>query len=186
MTAAKSSKAKSATKPKSANKEIAKSKAAALRESQDVARTFMLGKLMSAAVARLKAMPDPWALMKKTDQDFHLRALKEECTKAVTECVRLISSDNRTNFLCTLDSVQFKADGVKAQLSMLNEGFAHDLADAAGGSVLIVIEDGKRYLSDEGVPVGEDDQKVLFDGLPPAAPKEQPPKPSDAAPGPTA
>lgn len=164
-----------------------KKKERVTRPTQEIAREFLIGKLMSAALARINALPDPWKLLKKSEQEFHLKMLREECTSAVREVVKVIAGDNRTSFTCTLDAVSFKADGVKASLSMLNEGFAHDLADAAGASVMIVIEDGKRYLSLDGIPQPEEDQKVLFDGLPPAdsskpAPKSAPPKPPEGGP----
>ncbi len=63
----------------------------------------------------------------------------------------------------TARKVNFGEDGVTATLELANTPEAHDLADRAGHTVLVINEDGRRYLGGEDVVKAEPDGKALFD-----------------------
>ena len=91
-----------------------------------------------------------------------LSEIAEDCREAVMDAVEIIASDYRVTFRAGVDKVEFKADGVKASLAMHNTEEAHALADSAGKTVMIVIEDSSRYLDIGDATEGEPDQKPLF------------------------
>lgn len=133
--------------------------------SREMAAEFLLGELIKAASKRFKALAVPYMGLKEHEQTTLMREIDADIRRAVREAVDVIATDNRSLFRAACESVNFKPDGVKATLTMANTEGAHDLADYAGRVVLIVIEDGKRYLDvDTSEQVrGEDDQKALFD-----------------------
>jgi hypothetical protein len=132
-------------------------------ETNKFAAEFLLGELIKAASKQFKELALPWHSMSQTEQETVLHRLKEDCWTAAKKAIICIASDNRVNFRAEVKSVQFLDGEVKAQLVMVNTPEAHDLANAAGGHVTIVIEDGKRYLEVGDACDGEPDQHALFD-----------------------
>ena len=130
---------------------------------RQIAAEFLLGELIKASSKRFKSLAVPYMEMKQSEQSTLLRAIEDDVREAVREAVEIIASDYRVVFRASCESVVFKADGVKSQLTMHNTEAAHALADAAGNTVLVVIEDGSRYLDAGDATKGEDEQKPLFD-----------------------
>ncbi len=131
-------------------------------ETIDYARQFLLGSLIKAATARFRAQVLPWGSLKKTEQETLLQDIQDDIYDAVRDAVEIIASDDRTTFRAICKTVAFTEEGVKAQLSMANTESAHALADAAGKTILVVIEDGGRYLEVGDATDAEDDQRPLF------------------------
>ncbi len=129
---------------------------------KDTAAEFLLGELIKASSKRFKSLAVTYMDLKQSEQEALLRDIAEDCRNAVKEAVEIISSDYRVVFRAGVDKVEFKADGVKAALAMHNTIEAHALADAAGHTVMIVIEDSSRYLEVGDATEGEPDQKPLF------------------------
>lgn len=132
-------------------------------ETESFARRFLLGELIKACTARLKAQPIAYGLMPKKKQEELLAEIAEDVREAVRIAVQVIASDNRIMFQANCASVTFKDDGVKATLEMANTDYAHSLANAAGRAVLVVLEDGSRYLNEGDSLIGQDDNRPLFD-----------------------
>ncbi len=133
----------------------------AAKNALDIAREFMLGELMQAAMKQLRSLDKPYLRLPENDQKKIIREVEEDCQKAIKRAVEIIASDDRTRFLATVEQVTFK-DGVKAVLTMANTEASHELADTAGGSVLVVIEDPYRYLrGSEGKPTSDSEQNPL-------------------------
>ncbi|QIY81472.1 hypothetical protein [Chromobacterium violaceum] len=133
-------------------------------EGTAFASEFLLGELIKAATKQLKELAIPWRSMSQLEQENVLAKVKDDCWQAASKAVICVAADNRINFRAEVKSVQFLEDGqVKAQLVMLNSPEAHELANAAGGHVMAVIEDGKRYLEVGDACNGEPDQPPLFD-----------------------
>lgn len=133
-------------------------------ESAGIAAEFLLGSVIKAATKQLKELALPWRSMTEEEQETVLERVKEDCYEAVRKAVVCIATDNRVNFRAEVKSVQFleKAE-VKAQLIMFSSPEAHALADTAGRTVMVVIEDGANYLEVGDACDGEPDQPALFD-----------------------
>lgn len=115
------------------------------KSANDIAREFLMGELMNAATRQLRSIDKPWLRLPEHEQKRVLRDVQKDVETAVTAAVELIASDDRTRFRAHVESVTFK-DGVKAVLQMGNTAASHELADTAGASVLVVIEDPHRYI----------------------------------------
>lgn len=130
-------------------------------ESSDTAAQFLLGELLKAATKRFKSLAVPYMELRQSEQQSLLRDIEDDTRKAVREAVEIIASDYRVTFRASCESVQFKPDGVKAQLTMFNSPEAHALADAAGNTIMVVIEDASRYLDAGDACDGDPDQRSL-------------------------
>lgn len=127
----------------------------------NIAAEFLLGELIKASSKRFKSLAVPYIELRQSEQQTILRDMEEDIRKAVREAVEIIASDYRVTFRASCESVQFKSDGVKAQLTMFNSEHAHALADAAGNTILVVIEDASRYLEAGDATDGDPDQRTL-------------------------
>ena len=132
-----------------------------IKEVKQVAAEFLLGDLIKASTKRFKSLAVPYMEMKQPEQQNLLGAIESDIRSAVREAVEIIASDYRLTFRASCESVAFKADGVKAQITMFNTEQAHALADAAGNTIMIVIEDVSRYLGVGDATNGDPDQKAL-------------------------
>lgn len=131
------------------------------KSAHDIAREFMLGELIGAATKQLRSIDKPWLRLPEAEQKRVLRDVQNDIKAAVTAAVELIASDDRTRFRAHVESVTFK-EGVKAVLQMGNTAASHELADTAGASVLVVIEDPARYLiAGENTPKPTADQAEI-------------------------
>lgn len=130
--------------------------------ANDLARQYLLGELMATAMRQLRAVDKPWLRIPEEAQRRVIKDVETDCRAAVNRAVEIIASDARTRFKATVESVTFK-DGVKAVLTMGNTEASHELADVAGGTVLVVIEDPMRYtLTSEKAPKPDANQTSLI------------------------
>lgn len=136
----------------------------ALKKQEVIATTeeFLLGALIKAVSAPFKAASKSWMAMSQDEQAKLMGYVGDAARLATHDAVRAIAAGDRTNFRASVEKVEFKADGVKSAISMLNTMDAHALADAAGRTVLIVIEDGDHYLQFGDALEGEPDQRALL------------------------
>jgi len=131
------------------------------KTARDIAREFMLGEVMAAAMRQLRAIDKPWLRMPEQAQKDVIDEVKADVRHAIREAVEIIATDDRTRFVAAVESVTFK-DGVKAVLTMGNSAASHELADTAGGRVFIVIEDPSRYtMVGSNAPKADPDQAPL-------------------------
>ena len=134
------------------------------KSATDLAREFLLGEVLSAAMKQLRAAERPWLRLPEEQQMEVIREMREDVSEAIERAVVIIASDARTVFHAEVESVTFK-EGVKAVLHMANTMASHELADSAGGSVLVVIEDAKRYVRGSAkVPSPDPLQGSLVEG----------------------
>ena len=131
------------------------------KSAVDLAREYLMGELMSAATRQLRSLEKPWLRLPEEQQKRVLREVQDDVQKSVRAAVELIASDARTRFRAGVESVTFK-DGVKAVLTMANTEASHELADTAGSSVLVVIENPSRYTYvGDNAPKADADQPEL-------------------------
>jgi hypothetical protein len=156
-------------------------------EAHKFAREFLLGELIAATKKEFLPLAKPFSQLSEFEQESLLRRVQHTCEAAVKEAIEVIASDARLTFRADVDSVTFK-DGVKVAMKLGKSEHAHTLADKAGASVLIVVEDFARYLNPGEAVKGEPDQPALFDqsqsariteGAPP---RRRPPKTTKKAP----
>ena len=131
-------------------------------ETLAITEQFLLGSLIKAVSDPFKQLLTPFSQLSEIEQSTLLTRVAEQSRKAVLEAINCIASGDRVNFRATCDQVQFKVDGVKATLSLFNTPEAHSLADYAGKTIMVVIEDGTRYLDAGDATQGEADQQPLF------------------------
>lgn len=121
----------------------------------------MLGEVMSAAMKQLRALDKPWLRLPEKQQKEVIDEVRDHVSVAIRKAVEIIATDDRTRFVAAVESVTFK-DGVKAVLTMANTQASHELADTAGGTVYVVIEDPNRYvMGSSAVPKADPDQAPI-------------------------
>lgn len=128
---------------------------------RDLAREFMMGEVMAAAMKQLRAIDKPWLRLPEQAQKDVISEVRADVDSAIRQAVEIIATDDRTRFVASVESVTFK-DGVKAVLTMPNSQASHELADTQGGRVYVVIEDPARYTQTSTLtPQAEADQRSL-------------------------
>ncbi len=126
------------------------------------AKTFLVGNLIFLVVHHLKSLDAPFNDLSEQQQKLIIEAITDDVKTDVKKAIEIIASEDRVCFRAEVDSVRFKDDGVRADLKIPNTLESHELADVAGGSVLIVIEDPESYTEGvEGHPKASPDQPVL-------------------------
>ena len=119
--------------------------------------------IIEAALKEIKKIKKPYAELTESDQRSVLVELDFTIRKAIADAVVAIATDKRTAVVAGLDTVTFK-DGVKATLKM-GKGASvdiHNLADATGQRVLLVLLNDGKYI-DGALPSTKKDQGALFD-----------------------
>lgn len=121
----------------------------------------LLGDLLQLIIDEIKAAPDVWQKMSQDQQDDMIDRAKRRLTTAVEQSVTHIVAAGRPVITADVDSVTFK-DGIKAVLKVSQSNpLRHELADATGLQVLVVVTDIKRFSGGtEGVK-SDDDQPGL-------------------------
>jgi hypothetical protein len=121
--------------------------------------------LMKSIIRVIKEMPKTWKQLKEGEQDMVIAKLDYDVKEATRNAVLLIAADGRPNIVVELEQVVFK-DGVKATVKMGKAGEArHELADAVGGSVILVIADAQPYTKGKRPEAEPEQQGLNLDGL---------------------
>lgn len=120
----------------------------------------MLGDLMSAIVDEIKAIDMPWHLKGQADQAETIERVERRSKAIIVRLAEIIASGNRPTITATLESVTVKA-GIKATLAMSRESAErHELIDAQGSEVLVVVMNSEDY-SGGTKPKAKPDQRRL-------------------------
>lgn len=126
-----------------------------------LASDTMKGDLITALVDELKAAPNVWPKLSQQQQDEVIFRFERRVGAAIREAVRMIASDNRPSIEATLEQITAK-DGIKAVITLSkNHSQRHDLLDAVGQAVLIVVADAEPYSGGDR-PKPEPDQRQLL------------------------
>jgi hypothetical protein len=111
----------------------------------DFAQEELAGKLLHMIVTQLEGQLEPWSKVSEEKQQIALNAMSIAVEGAVREAVYVIASDRRTTLRAVVESVTFK-DGIKAVLSLSKgDGGRHELADAEGGTALVIVGELDKY-----------------------------------------
>lgn len=126
----------------------------------ELASATMTGDLLTALVDELKAAPDVWPKLSQHKQDAIIDRFHRRIGEAIKEAVRMIASDNRPTIRAKLEQLVSK-DGIKAVLTIAQtDPQRHDLLDAVGQRVLLLVADADQYGGGER-PVPDKDQPDL-------------------------
>lgn len=117
--------------------------------------------LLKALLTEVQHMPKPWQAMPEREQRDVIDRLREQVGAAVRDAVLRIASGGHQRIVASVESVTFK-DGVKAvlQLSRGNPS-THALADATGGTVLVVLTEVEEHVDGMHVVKPDPDQREL-------------------------
>lgn len=130
-------------------------------EVEAMTEATMVGALMQCVVEQLKVLPKPWQALGEREQQEFLDRVQGQVEGAVKKAVFLLAAQDRVVIPATVNKVVFK-DGVKAELELApGAPGRHDLADAEGELVYILIGDNTALESRAGRPKAEKDQRDL-------------------------
>lgn len=113
--------------------------------SIELARETMQGDLMALVIDELKAAPDVWQRMSESKQDDVIARVQQRVGEAVRQAIELIATNGRTAIPATLEQVTVK-DSIKGVVTVAkNESSRHDLTDAVGRAVILVVADLEEF-----------------------------------------
>lgn len=126
----------------------------------DIGGLTMLGDLCALVVDEIKAAPDVWAKLSEEKQEAMIGRIRQRVGEAVGQAVRAIAANGRVAIAAKLEQVTVK-DGLKAVLTMdKHDPQRHELLDATGRAVMIVIADPSEFAGGTP-PKAEPDQRAL-------------------------
>lgn len=117
--------------------------------------------ILSALVQEIKLLPDVWQKLPENKQNDIIDRLRKRVETNVRMAVHLIASSARPAISATLDSVTIKDEIKGVVLVGKGNPARHDLCDAQGKSVLIVIADSTENTGGMNDVKGEKDQRAL-------------------------
>ena len=128
----------------------------------EVAEETFIGDLVSMALDEIKNVPKSWQELSEVDQGMVIDRLQSRVKTAASQAINIIASNNRPTVLANIESITFKA-GIKAVLQVMPQAaHRHELADAEGCQVMIVIPHSEQITENgEGMPEADSDQPEL-------------------------
>lgn len=126
----------------------------------------LMGDVRDALLDRIKGMDHPYKLLKEDQQLELIDGCERIARNLVTEAVRIIAANGRTVIPALLEQCTIK-DGVKAVLTMSqHDPHRHELTDAVGKPVLVVVADASQYMGEGDKPKPEPEQSDILDKRP--------------------
>jgi hypothetical protein len=131
-------------------------------EAAELAAETLGRDLLSAMVDELKVAPDCWEKMSQHKQDECINRLRARVQKLVAEALGLLFRGHYPATPATLVSVNFRK-GIRAVLDISRSAHnRHELTDALGHQVLVVIADPEQYTARMNEIRAADKQGDLF------------------------
>jgi ribosome modulation factor len=117
--------------------------------------------LLSGLVTELRLLPKPWPELPKGKQDDIIDRLRARVETNVKMAVHLLAAQGRTVVTGDLDAITIK-DGVKATVKFSSAApNLHELYDANGKAVLVVVANAADHLGGINEVQGEADQRAM-------------------------
>ena len=133
----------------------------ALDADVEIARETMLGDLMKVCLDEIRAAPDVWPKLSQEKQEDVIDRVERRVSAAVREAVEIIAAKGRIAIAATLEQVTVK-DGIKAVVTLSrSDSRRHELIDACGQNLLLVVADATEHMGGAGVHKPEPDQPGL-------------------------
>lgn len=131
--------------------------------AMDAAGEHLGRDLLTAVLDEVKTMQNVWQKMSEHDQEQSLFRLKNRIRSSVSEAVRIIASKNRPELRAHVKKVVFSDSGVEGQLTISKKQIGrHDLSDAQGEDVLIVISNVDEYSNTMDEVTADPQQSQIF------------------------
>ena len=120
--------------------------------------------LMALTLELLRTMPDHWLRMSEDQQKKAIERIRERVAGAVTETAQIVMRAQFPAVKAELESITI-SKGVKITLAMDPDAAGrHDVYDAKGCDVLIVLAESERWLERMDEIKAHADQLQLFEG----------------------
>jgi hypothetical protein len=116
--------------------------------------------LLQALVQEINLLPDVWPKLSEDRQNDVIDRLRSRVDANVKMAVHLIASEGRTVVQGDIDQITIK-DGVKAVVKFGPSPNLHELYEAAGQSVLVVVANPAQHTGGMDDVRGESDQRGL-------------------------
>lgn len=117
--------------------------------------------LLSALVQEVRLMPDVWVKLSQKKQDDVIERIRNRVETNVKMALHLLASEGRTVVTGDLDQITIK-DGVKAVVKFGGSAAnLHELYDAAGKAVLLVVANAQDHMGGMDEVKGEPDQRGM-------------------------
>lgn len=118
---------------------------------------------LAALLVELRSMPGHWATLNAEKQQEIIDKLKEKIRTGIEKAVRIMLTSEFPAVQADVDAVSFKG-GIIAGLKIAKDApYRHQLADAQGTRVLVVISDPARWMNRMDEIKARGDQIDLFD-----------------------
>jgi hypothetical protein len=119
------------------------------QETQDFASETLKGDVRDWLLDRVKHIQKPWQQMSEQEQRDMIFAAEDAAGNLVRNAVRIIAAEGRKVITAQLEQVTVK-DGIKAVCTLSkHDPFRHELVDAQGKDVLIVVADASAHMGQQ-------------------------------------
>lgn len=128
---------------------------------EEMTEATMLGDLMQCIVEQCKALPKPWQALSEAQQRDYLERVEKQVRESIKKAIFLLAAQESIVVPAIVNKVVFK-DSVTVELKLTpGASGRHDIADAEGDVVHIMIIDQAALEGCEGKPIPEKDQREL-------------------------
>lgn len=144
-------------------------------KATELAAETLTADIANTITGWFKAQTKPWQLMSYDEQSALISGASKLSHDTVREAVQIIAAEGRKTISAHLEKVEFGDKGIKATVTASKSSqFRHDLSDAQGLDILIVVADAGEFTGgelqgadapkngQEELPL-EDDDKPVFD-----------------------
>ena len=117
--------------------------------------------LLQALLTEIKLLPKPWEALTKAKQDDIIDRLRSRVEHNVKMAIHILAADGRTIVVGELDQITIK-NGIKVVVTVgAKQENLHEMYDATGKSVLMIVSDVKDHMVGTKDIEGEVDQRGL-------------------------
>ena len=117
--------------------------------------------LLQALLQEINLLPDLWVKLSKKKQDDVIERMRDRIETNVKMAVHQIASNGRTVVSGDIDQITIK-DGVKCVVKFgLNAANLHELYEAQGQAVLVVVANPDQHTGGMDDIAGESDQRAM-------------------------
>lgn len=117
--------------------------------------------LLQSMLTEIRLLPKPWEALTKAKQDEIIDRLRNRVEDNVKMAIHILAADGRTIVVGELDQITIK-NGIKVVVTVgAKQENLHEMYDATGKSVLMIVSDVKDHMVGTKDIEGEVDQRGL-------------------------
>lgn len=134
-------------------------------KTADLNTETLSGDLRTAIMDRIRALDLTWGMMPEKHQRTLTQEIDELARYLVKEAVDLIAADGQPVIRATCGEVKRRKDGgIEAKIGLSGDDEQrHELFDATGTKILIVVSDHERYIGESEPERIDPDQPDMID-----------------------